>query len=100
MQNKKAFAIYQQAVKNLKADPNSEIDGFIVNLWLASSSLVTKNKALTQQLSMAETAVRLLAGTVDLLETRLAGNQGGSSPVGKEWLKTLVVRDAKILGDI
>lgn len=91
MHNEKAYAIYLQAEKNLEENPSSEMDDFIVNLWLASKNLYTKNQTLTEQLSVAESTIRRQNGSIDLLETRLAGRQGGSSLMMEKLLKTPVI---------
>ena len=65
------FATYQAAAKNLKANPNSKTDAFMVDQWNAMKSLNKQITALKQEVSDTKKRNAEMYNEIDTLETKL-----------------------------
>lgn len=71
-----AIAIYQQAQRNLKTNPDSATDKFIVDMWSASKALFNENVTLKQELKDSQKRAADYSRKVDVLESKVAKLQG------------------------
>lgn len=73
------FATYQKSAKNLRDNPHSEIDRFIVDMWAASKKLANDNVALKQELADTEKRAADHFRKIDRLESQVARLQGADA---------------------
>lgn len=80
------FSTYQKSAKNLRNNPNSLIDKFIVDMWAASKKLVNDNITLKQELADTSKRAADHFRKIDRLESKIATLTGAepvwSMPVG------------------
>lgn len=82
-----AFAIFQQAQKNLVSNPNNQTDQFIVDLWNASKNLHVKTTrlqaevdSLKEELAIVNRANADYARNQDMLESKALKANSDSIP--------------------
>lgn len=99
MSQEQYFEVFQQAQKNLEANPKSVQDRFIVDLWHASKNLHAKNVKLSEALEASEAERRHQAGHIDLLETKAelarVNADDKALPSGARWLSSLIAEQAE-----
>lgn len=70
------YAIYQQAIKNLKKKPNSSVDKYIVDMWKVSAKFFKENMELKAELKGTQQRAADHFRKIDILETKLARATG------------------------
>jgi chromosome segregation ATPase len=74
------YAIYQQAAKNLKTNPSSLTDKFIVDLWGAAKALNSQVVNLKQELADTQKRAAEHFSKIDRLESQVA-RLSGQAPI-------------------
>lgn len=85
------FALYQTALKNLKATPDSPVDKLIVDLWSASKAMHEKNMKLTADLH----AMTLRNAELSRSNDQILSKQGDKATTGADYLTNLFAAKAQ-----